>query len=675
MRSPLFHLSVIGIHALLASSAASAQTLPASTDPMVLGDIVVRGLPLGRTADEMAAPITIIQGDELIHRRRGTVGDTLDGEPGIRSDTFGAGASRPVIRGQTAPRVRVLSDGSELMDASAVSPDHAIATEPLLLERIEVLRGPSALFYGGAAIGGAVNLIDKRVPTALPEGGIEGAAELRGATADTERSGAAGFTAGAGNFAFRLEGSSRRSDDYRIPDRPERRVEGSYHDGSTASAGLSWVGRNGFFGAAYTRQRSEYGLPGHSHEHEGCHLHGAELHCGEHDHDDDHDHGIPFVDLRSDRFDIRGEYRDPLPAIENIRLRAGITDYEHDEIDHGVVGTTFRNKGYDFRLEIGHAPIGRWRGVAGVQSGRSEFSAVGVESFIPETTTRSMGVFLLEEYRAENWRLELAVRQEWQDIDVEPPHSWVKHRLFSASGALTWDLTEDLSLALSLARSQRAPTPQELYADGVHLATNTFELGNPALEQETSQFVDLTLRGAVDDLSFSVSLYQNAVDDYIFAQTLDQQGDFRFIRYEQQDARFTGVDAQVGYAITDHIRAAVYGDYVRGRLSGGAGYLPRIPAARAGVRVDIARERLSTNLDYYRSFEQDDIAAFETNTAAYDMLNVTVAYNLGGSRISRQIYLRGTNLLDELALNHTSFIKDVAPLMGRNFVLGLRANF
>lgn len=683
MRSPSFHLSVIGLHALLASSIAGAQAPPASTDFLVLDDIVVRGLPLDRTADEVAAPITILQGDELVHRRRGTLGDTLEGEPGIRSDTFGAGASRPVIRGQTAPRVRVLSDGSELMDASAVSPDHAISTEPLLLERIEVLRGPSALLYGGAAIGGAVNLIDKRVPTVVPEGGIEGAAEVRGGTADAERSGAAGFTAGMGNFAFRLEGSFRKSDDYRIPGREERRVDGSYSDGSTVGTGVSWIGKNGFIGVAYTRQRSEYGLPGHGHEFENCHLDGIDLHCGDHDHDDEHDHdhgdggdhGIPFVDLRSDRFDIRGEYYTPTPAIESINLRSGVTDYEHSEIEENINGTTFRNKGYDFRLEIEHTPIGRWHGVAGVQSGRSEFSAIGLESFIPETTTKSIGAFLLEEYRAESWRFELAVRQEWQDIDVEAPHPWVKHRLFSASGAVAWALTDDLSLALSVARSQRAPTPQELYANGVHLATNTYELGDPALEQETSRFVDLALRGTVDALSFSVSLYRNAVEDYIFAQTLDQHEDFRHIRYTQQDALFTGIDAKVGYAVTDRIRASIYGDYVRGRLTGGAGYLPRIPAARAGVRIDAAWERFSTNFDYYHSFSQDDLAPFETDTPAYDMFNVTVAYNLGGNGLNRQIYLRGTNLLNDIAFNHASFIKNAAPLMGRNFVLGLRANF
>lgn len=675
MTSSLSRFPVIGLHTLLASSIASAQTPSVPMDPLILDDMVVRGLPLERTVDQVAAPITILQGDELVHRRLGTLGDTLEGEPGVRSDTFGAGASRPVIRGQVAPRVKVLSDSSELMDASAVSPDHAIATEPLLLERIEVLRGPSTLLYGGAAIGGAVNLIDKRVPTALPEGGIEGAAEVRGGTADAERSGAAGMTVGAGNFAFRLEGSFRRSDDYRIPDREERRVEGSYHDASSGSVGISWVGSNGFLGAAYTRQRSEYGLPGHSHEHEGCHLHGTELHCGEDEEDHDHEHGIPFVDLRSDRFDIRGEYRTPVAAIESVRLRAGITDYEHDEIDHEVVGTTFRNKGYDFRLELGHAPLGRWHGVAGVQSGRSEFSALGVESFIPETTSTNIGAFLLEEYRAENWRMELAVRQEWQDIDVEAPHPWVKHRMFSASGALTWDLTDDMALALSIARSQRAPTPQELYADGVHLATNTFESGDSGLKPETSHFIDLTLRGAIDELGFSISVYRNAVDDYIFAQTLDQHENFRFIRYAQQDADFIGIDAKVVYAVTSQLDVSVYGDYVRGRLDGGAGYLPRIPAARAGVRLDAARKNLSTSVDYYHSFKQNDLAAFETETPGYDMLNVTVAYQLGGGRFDRQIYLRGTNLLDEAALNHASFIKDVAPLMGRNIVLGLRAGF
>ncbi len=682
-------IAAVSLPTLIAlCSLANAQDVAAGTESgtratVATEEIFVLGLPLNRRTDELASPVTVLQGDALLQRRRATLGDTLENHPGVHSDTFGAGASRPMIRGQTAPRVRVLSDSAEIMDASAVSPDHAVVTETLLLERIEVLQGPATLLYGGAAIGGAVNLIDRRVPTMMPDGGLSGAFEVRGGSADAERSVAAGVSGGGRSLAYRFEGSGHRAGDYRVPERAERRIDGSYSEGHSVTGGLSWITSDGYLGAAFTRRRSEYGLPGHTHDYEDCHPHGTVLHCGDHDHDHDHDHGhghghghdAPFVELRSDRFDLRGDYRAPARAIDNIRIRAGFTDYEHDEIDHGVVETTFSNRGYDARVEVEHRPVGSWHGVAGIHTARSRFSALGLESFVPETTTRTVAVFALEEYRAETWRAELAARQEWQEIDVDAPHPWTRHRAFSASAALTWAPVSDMSVGFSATRSHRAPTPQELYADGVHLATNTYEIGDPSLKQETSRYVDLTLRRVFDPLTFAISFYRNEVDHYIFAETLDMFEDFRLIRYAQSDARFAGIDAQAGFRFTDGLRVTVYGDYIRGQLAREAENLPRIPAGRLGARVAHTWPRFSAELDYYHVFEQADIAAFETITPAYNMVNATVAYRLPNARFGGQVYLRMTNLLDELALNHISFVKNAAPLMGRNAVVGFRAEF
>ncbi len=688
MKPRTLSIAAIGIPALITiSSVAHAQNTSPERGSDAMDEITVLGIPLNRRTDELASPVTVLHGDALLQRRRATLGDTLENHPGIHSDTFGAGASRPMIRGHTAPRVRVLSDGSEIMDASAISPDHAVVTETLLLDRIEVLQGPATLLYGGAAIGGAVNLIDRRVPTTMPDGGLAGEFELRGGTADAERSAAAGFSGGGRSLAFRLEGSHHRADDYRAPDRTERRIGGSYSEGYSFSSGLSWITADGYLGAAFTRRRSEYGLPGHSHEYEDCHPHGTVLHCGDHDHDHDHGHGhehghghghghdAPFVELRSDRFDLRGDYRTPARAIEKIRLRAGFTDYEHDEIDHGIAETTFSNRGYDARVEVERRPVGSWHGVAGIQTARSRFSALGLESFVPETTTRTIAVFALEEYRAETWRAELAARQEWQEIDVDAPHPWTRHRAFSASAGLTWAPVPDLSVGFSATRSHRAPTPQELYADGVHLATNTYEIGDPGLKQETSRYVDLTLRRVLDPFTFAISFYRNEVDHYIFARTLDMYEDFRLIRYTQSDARFAGVDAQAGFRFTDGLRVTVYGDYIRGQLAREAENLPRIPAGRLGARVTHTWPQFTAELDYHHVFEQADIAAFETITPAYNMVNATIAYRLPNVRLNSQIYLRATNLLDEPALNHVSFVKNAAPLMGRNAVVGLRVEF
>ncbi len=678
MNFRVFLLSAVSLATLVSQRALAAE------DEGAAPEIVVTASGFDLKAHETATPVVMLSGEELIHRRQATLGDTLSGQPGISFDNFGGGASRPVIRGQTAPRVQALSDGANIQDAAAISPDHAITTEPLLLRGIEVLRGPAALLYGGGAIGGAVNLLDEKVPTALPENGITGVVEGRLGTADDERSVVGGVTVGVGPFALRAEGVHRDSNDYRVPGSfGERHVDGSYNETSTVSLGGSWIGDGGYLGVAYTRQRSEYGLPGHAHEYEDCHPHGSSLHCGGHDHDeDDHDHDeeheheeVPFVKLRSERFDIRSEYSDPLPGFEKMRFRMAFTDYEHDEIEEDEVATTFRNKAHDIRFELTHKPLAGFRGVVGVQHSESDFSALGEEAFLPESETRNTALFLMETIEAGPVRFELAARQEWQKIETTLSRE-ANHRPFSVSGAAVWDIGGDYSVALSLARSQRAPNVQELYARGVHLATNTYEIGTATLGKETSKSIDLTLRKTSGDTTFTIGAYHQDFDDYIFADTIDQFEDFRLVRYTAADAKFTGIDGEIRHQFSPDFAVAAFGDYVRAKLQDGLGNLPRIPAGRLGASAEGNWGPFSADLEYYHVFERDRIAAFESRTSGYDMLNATFAYRVAFSpKAEAELFVRATNLTNELAYNHASFIKNASPLRGRNFVFGLRTAF
>ena len=443
-------------------------------------------------------------------------------------------------------------------------------------------------------------MIDKKIPSEVPEKGIAAEAEIRGATGTKERAGAIGITAGEGNFAVRVEGMKRRSGDYRVPDWSSSKLDGSYSESTQGTVGMSWITPRGYIGLAFTHLESKYGLPGHNHEYEGCHPHGTHLHCGGHDHDHgdgdeaghdhDHDHGggVPYVKLRSNRTDLRAEYLDPFAGIEKIRLRGGLTDYQHQEIEGGEVGTTFKNRGYDLRLEAQHKPIAGWRGVVGMQTSHSDFRADGEEAFLPRSKTRANGIFLLEEYKLADWRFELGARQDWQTVSPQggAPRSSLSGT--SLSAAAIWNFAPEYSAALSLSRSQRLPTAQELYAKGVHLATNTYEIGNAGLGRETSHNIDLTLRKHSGATTFSASVFHNRVKNYIYANTLDRYEDFRLIEYTQRDAEFTGVEGELRHQFTPVFSAAVFGDYVRGKLTGGDGNLPRIPAARAGLRGNFA---------------------------------------------------------------------------------------
>ncbi|WP_312127374.1 TonB-dependent receptor domain-containing protein [Brevundimonas sp.] len=656
-------------------------------------EVVVRALPLGRSGDDVGSHVALLSGDDLVHRRTSTLGDTLSSLPGVNSDAFGGGASRPVVRGQTSPRVKVLSEGAALIDASEVSPDHAVSGEPLLLDGIEILRGPAALLYGGGAIGGAVNLLDKKIPTRIPENGGEGVIEYRHGTVDNEDAGVVGVTVGAGQFALRLEAVGRRSDDYRIPDSDEKRLDGSYNNTFTGTIGASWIGDKGYLGAAYTEQSSTYGLAGHSHEFASCHPHGTHLHCGghddhghgghdhgdddhgdDHDHDHDHDHTAPEVRLKSKRVDVRGEINNPFSGVERIRLRAGHTDYRHSELEEGETLTTFTNKGYDGRLEVQHTEWNGLRGVIGAQLSHSDFAAVGLESYLRPTETDALGIFLMEEYEIGQWHLEGAIRKDWQETALDGQKA-IEHDPLSLSASAVWHFTPGYSAALSVARSQRAPSAQELFAKGVHLATNTYEIGTADLDLETAHSVELTLRKLEGNLTGSVSAYHYDYSDYIFANTLDRHEDFRLIRYEQADARFTGIEAELTQKLNPWLSATVFGDYVRAELKGGDN-LPRIPGGRLGARLSAFQGPWSGDVEYTRVFKQDRIADYETETPGYDLVNATLAYDFDVSdTIGAQVFLRGANLLDEKAWSHASFLGERAPLRGRSLTAGVRVRF
>jgi len=684
------HPVTLALAAVFLPAAVAAQS--GSDVPAVqLEPVTVTAYPLSGDGASSAIPADVLDGSALTLAREATLGATLAGLPGVNADTFGAGASRPVIRGQTAPRVRVLSDGSELMDASGVSPDHAITSEPMLAQGIEVLRGPASLLYGGGAIGGVVNVLDDRVPQAIPEGGFKGFGELRGTSGSREGAGAFGLTAGEGNMAIHVEGARRHADDYRVPGWEGGRLKGSHEESTTGSIGLSWVGERGYFGAAYTQTRSKYGLPGHNHEYESCHPHGTHLHCGghgdehdehgdddHHDHDHDHDHeaggDVPFVRLDSRRLDLRGEYRDPFAGFSKLRFRGGYTDYRHDEIEGSEIATTFKNRGYDGRLELEHLPLAGWRGVLGVQTSRSTFSALGEESFLPETVTRNTGLFALEQYRLGQWRFDVGARHEWQTVDPDGKQARARQHGTSVSAAAVWDFAPQYALAFSVTRSQRLPGAQELYADGIHMATNTYERGNPDLKAETSQNVDLTLSKNAGDARFSLTLFHNRVKNYIFANTLDRHEDFRLIEYTQRDAAFTGAEGEASYRFSRYFTAGIFGDIVHGKLRSG-GDLPRIPAARAGVRLNASWQQWSGSVEAYRVFRQNRIADYESSTPGHNMVNLALAYDTTLAGTDYSIYMRATNLFDVRAYNHASYISTVAPLPGRRVMLGVRAEF
>lgn len=709
-----FHknLITVSIFAVL-SPAAFANTDATNTQ---LEKIQLQAHPLVQTAADFAVADHVIDQKKLIERST-TIGDAMSDELGVYSNQYGSGSSRPVIRGQDGPRVKVLQHASETADVSTLSPDHAITVDPILAKQVEIIRGPSTLLYGAGTVGGLVNVTDQKIPTQMPNNGLEGQVGLRYNTGSDEKLASAGVTAAIGDqFALRVEGSKRKANDYITPNYwvehhddeaghedhdhddegthldKARRVDNTFAEGQTVNIGGSWIHDRGFVGVSYSNRQDKYGLPGHSHEYHDCHPHGNKLHCGSHDpapqpdpHDEhEHAHGGPWIDLESHRYDLRAELDQPFAGFDKLRAHASFTDYEHDELEENKVISNFRSKGYDARLELVHQPVAGWEGVFGTQYSQQKIDLTGqVEQhgnhshetvLMPDTKTQKYSLFGLEHKQFCDVHVELGARVEHQKIDVDAELKDYSDTGVSASAAATWQFAPNYKLSLTGSHQQRLPLAQELYANGIHFATNTYERGNANLDVEKSNNLELGLHYEADKLDYSLHVYHNWFDNYIYGATTDHKETFRLIDYQQDKAKFYGTEAKLGYQISSDYKLSVFGDYVRGEIDNQNS--PRVPAGRLGTKVDANfADGWSGMAEYYRVFKQDKVAYLEQETAGYNMVNVGVAY--AGNYANKQdyrVYFKANNLLDDEVYSHASFLSNI-PQVGRNFTVGVEFGF
>ncbi|WP_122899538.1 zinc piracy TonB-dependent receptor ZnuD [Acinetobacter sp. B51(2017)] len=681
----------------------------ASVAPLSLADqatatldtIQLTAHPLVQTAADFAVADHVIDQKQL-SQRAATIGDALAGELGVYSNQYGSGSSRPVIRGQDGARVKVLQHASEPADASSLSPDHAVTVDPLLAKQVEVIRGPSTLLYAAGTVGGLVNVTDQKIPTQMPEEGLEGTVGLRYNSGSDEKLASAGVTAALGDqFALRVEGLKRKANDYIAPDyfhehdgelEKERRVGNTFAEGQTVNIGGSWIHERGFVGLAYSNRQDQYGLPGHSHEYESCHPHGDHLHCAgndhghghdDHDHDDhdehghddhEHAHAGPWVDLKSERYDLRAELEQPFKGFDKLRAHASYTDYKHDEIEGGEVLTNFKNQGYDGRLELVHQPIKGWEGVIGTQYSQQDLEITGTETLLAPSKTKKWSIFGLEHKQVGDVHLEVGARVDQQKIAIDSTQKDHDDTAFSGSMAANWEFAPSYKLSVVGSHQQRLPLAQELYADGKHFATNTYELGNQNLDVEKSNNLEVGLHYQGDQLDYHVHVYHNWFDNYIYGATLDRFENFRLVEYTQDKAKFYGTEAQAGYKLNDTYHLSVFGDYVRGKIDGDNA--PRVPAGRLGTKVNAQfDDQWSGSAEYYHVFKQDKFADFEQQTQGYNMVNVGLNYSgRYGNDQDYRVYLKANNLLDDQVYSHASFLSNI-PQVGRNFTVGLEFDF
>ena len=694
----------------LAAQIAPKPATPAHEHaPVSLDQFITSATPFKRNQVDLAQSTTVLTGRALLLKQQPTLGATLGGETGISDSYFGPGASRPIVRGLDGERVRILENGLALLDASANSPDHAVAVEPFLVERIEAVRGPAALLYGNAAVGGVVNVISHRIETELHDERVRGGAEARHATGsgETARGGVLDVRLLGGRdhaLVLHVDAFRREAGDINIPGPAEslrlRKTEiaearaagkpapvfeggtlpNSALDAEGMAAGVSWVTRNGFLGISRSGFNTDYGVPGHAHA-------GG-------------DEGGVRIRLRQRRNELQSEWRAPHAEdlVQGLRLKFGRGDYRHTEVEpDGAIGTILTNRGHDGRAELLHGGAPGWSGAVGVQSGRNRFTADGEEAFLPNSTSRTEALFAFEELARGAVTWQAGGRLERTRIAADGHRARGDTNLSGALGAV-WRLAPEWTLAFSATRTRRAPNAQEFFADGPHAGTQAYEIGDEHLRAEQSTGLEATLRRRVGDVTGAVSVFSNRFAGYIFEQptglvAVEHPRGWKFVdedapeaaadgalpvfRTVQRAANFWGFEAEALWHLHEapgsQFDVRFTADFVRAKEGGRP--LPRLPEARAGVGLLWASAAWTFGVDYLHAFPQRQVAAHETNSDGYRLLGANVSRALKFGALEAEAFLRATNLADREARPHTSFLKDLAPLPGRSVTAGVRFSF
>lgn len=689
----------------LAVGAAFAQGALAQTQAttevrspiQTLPPVFVTGSPLGSNLFELADPVNVLQGRGLLLRQAPTLGATLEQEVGVTSTSFGPNASRPIIRGLGGFDIRLLSNGIGLLDASAASPDHAVAASPFAVERIEVVRGPATVMYGGSAIGGVVNTIDSRIAVRPLAADASGSASYRIDSQNKLSAGGARVDVGNELFALHADGYATRNQDLKIPGfawtpevqairgeaGPDKTLPNSQADSQTYGLGASFfIGNRGYAGLSYSEFKTNYGT------------------VAEPD---------VTIDLSQKTWNFAGELRD-LPGFNAIRLKYGNTEYEHTEFEGAEAGTVFESSGWNLRLEGLHRSLGPFEGAIGLEVASVDFSANGAEAFVPSTTTRNIAGFIYEEMRKNAWKFSLGARIEKADIDAQEfvaaglPSDSVSFTPWSVAVGSFYSFNKEWGLGANLAYTQRAPSSQELFANGPHIATNQFEIGDRNLNKVSSTSIDLTLKQQGEyftstigvfysDFSnfvglFPTSIYRNPEDrsvapgpePYIDPVTGEEVEPIQQFDYRQTAARFYGFEAQIGFPVWKQdlnlVTMKLQADYVHATDRDNGQPLPFIPPLRFGASLTYHREAFTATLGALFASNQNRVPEFQTTTPSYTNLYLNASYRFAfGASTELELFVQANNLLDETIRHSTSSLKDIAPAGGRAVMAGVRGAF
>ena len=677
----------------LVSTSAIAATHPAEEPPVMELDEVVVSSPVTPAKLEQNKPAVELSGEKLRTKIGGTIGETLKNELGITSQSFGSGVGTPVIRGQSGSRVRVMQNGTGNNDVSSLSPDHANSVEPLLAERVEVLRGASTLLYGSGTIGGVVNVIDNRIPETVPTKLIGGAAEQRYDSSNNETASVVKIEGGKTGLAYHLDGFYRSHGNLRIggqaiDEQRARATDPTLADVASlenskgvindtrgwsrgGSAGLAYITNQGLIGASINTLENNYGIPA------------------------DGTGSAPVnILLEQTKYDLKAQLNKPFVFVDSLRYKFGYTDYKHTELDNGIPATTFLNESFENRLELQHQAFAGIKGTVGFQSTHSHFQNLG-QFIVPNALLGSYALFALESLEKGDFLYQVSGRAELQTIQPDN-HNSFSYTPLSGSASAAWKITPQHQLTLSAMHTERAPLLQELLSNGVHDATRSYEIGNAALHKEQGNNLEINYHFKGNFLNAEVSLFNNWVNNYIYQQRSGESFNTALGLKEtvcstasadclpieqsrQRNAIFRGFEAKLTAPLMKNDFGAVdltlFGDYTRGYFVGG-GNVPRMPPLRYGFQLDYQYKDLASNIRLTRAEAQNFIAANDTNTPGYLLLNLGAHYKIANFHTTNiLLFANGKNLLNENIRNATSYLRNFSPDAGRSAELGIRISY
>ena len=691
---------VVAVQSLVFAAAHAQNAAPAT---VTLKDVTVTGNPLGSV--DLVAPASQLSGTGLLLRSKSTLGETLDGTPGVSSSYFGPNASRPIIRGLDGDRIRILQNSGASIDASGLSFDHAVPSDPISLERVEVLRGPGALLYGGNAVGGVINLIDNRIPREPlfgNQGGAGGKADLGLGSGNQERGGGLLLEVGNDRYALHADVFSRSAQDVAVPvtlacSKPgSPALDNKICNSSVLTQGGALGGSvffdRGYVGASVSDYRSDYGTVAED-----------EVTIG----------------MKTTRYSVAGEYKRPLGFLQSMKGQFSRSEYQHTEFEGGSPGTVFKNVGNDLRLEARHAKLGPLDGVVGLQFEDSTFSADGLEAFAPYSQTRQRAIFAYEELPASWGKLTFGARVESVVVEslgnpaaarfIPASHSFNPSSLALGAvlnGTAGWQFTSNLSY------SERAPKDYELFADGPHVATNTYEVGNANFSKERSTNLDIGAKWKRGANSFAINAFVNNFSNYLSVESTgvlrdtdgnggkgvsvsdSGNGDNTSLEsggaagllpefaYTQIQARFTGLEATGSVRLLDSnqtLDLELRADIVRAVNVATGQALPRIAPARLGATLAWVSGAWGARLGVNHVAAQNELALGQPATAAYNLVNASIDLKQKLGAVELLWFVRADNLGDAVAYSASSILTQTAPgkapLPGRSIKLGLRASF